>query len=82
MHKQAEQDLAVSLARQEHLAAERIRLAEVEAVADVRKSAIDLAMTMARKNLSENMSEADAVKLIDQSIADIPGLSQPKNKAA
>ncbi|MDR3423781.1 MAG: hypothetical protein P4M13_01700 [Alphaproteobacteria bacterium] len=74
MRKKADADLAAYLARQQELAAERIRLAESEAVADVRAAAIAMSMDSARKNLSENLSEGDAVRLIDQAVADVPML--------
>jgi len=52
MRQQAETDLTAFLTRHENLAAERIRVAEAQAVADVRAAAIDLAMSLARKTLS------------------------------
>lgn len=82
MRKRAETDMAAFLARHEQLASERIRMAEAEAMADVRAAAVDLAMSMARKTLSENMPEAEAAKLISQAIADIPALKGTKAKAA
>ena len=82
MRKRAETDLAAYLARHEQLASERIRMAEAEAVADVRAAAIDLAMTMARKTLTENLPEGDAAKLVSQAIGDIPALKGAKAKAA
>jgi F0F1-type ATP synthase membrane subunit b/b' len=57
-------------------------MAEAEAVADVRTAAIDLAMSLARKTLSEGLSDKDASKLIDQAISDIPALKADKAKAA
>jgi F-type H+-transporting ATPase subunit b len=82
MRQRAEQDLASSLLRHEQLASERIRLAEAEAMADVRASAIGLAMAMARKSLAENMSGGDAASLVDKVIAEIPALNKSKAKAA
>lgn len=82
LRKRAETDLAAFLTRQEKLASERIRLAEVEAVADVRAAAIDLAMSLARKTLTDNMSDNDAAKLVAQAIGDIPSLKGTKAKAA
>jgi F-type H+-transporting ATPase subunit b len=82
MQKQAETDLAASLKRQEQLAAERIRMAEAEAVAEVRAAAVALAMTLARKNLMENMPDAVSGNLIDKAIAEIPALDRGKAKAA
>lgn len=82
MRKQAEEDLAALLARHEQLAADRIRLAEAEAVADVRAAAIDLAMTLARKTLAENLPGHESSKLIDKAIGDIPGLKANKKAEA
>jgi F-type H+-transporting ATPase subunit b len=82
MRKEAERDLSQSLARHKQLATERIHMAEAQAISDVRAAAIDLAMSIARKTLSEKLSEGDAVKLIDQAIADIPALKAKKAEAA
>ncbi|MDE2029282.1 MAG: F0F1 ATP synthase subunit B [Alphaproteobacteria bacterium] len=82
MRRKAADDLEASLKRQEQIAAERIRLAEAEAVADVRRAAIDMAMTMARKALAENMPEADAARLVDQAIGDVSALKKTAPKAA
>ncbi len=82
MRKQAELDLAASLRRNEQLAAERIHLAEVEAVAEVRAAAVDMAMALARKALAEDMAPEDAAKLADQAIADIAKIKAVKGKAA
>ena len=69
---QAEADLKASLARQEQQAAERIRLAEVTALAEVRQRAIDLAIAEARGTLTTQLQGDAAAKLIDQAIADLP----------
>jgi F-type H+-transporting ATPase subunit b len=82
MRVQAEKELEISLARHKQLAAERIRIAEAEAVADVRNTAIQLAMSMARKSLSEGLTDGDAARLVDQAIADLPALAPSKAKAA
>lgn len=74
MRANAETALNAALERQQHLATERIRIAQDNAIAAVRHAAIDMAMEMARKNLSENMSEADAARLVEEAIADIPAL--------
>jgi F-type H+-transporting ATPase subunit b len=72
MRAQAEKDLASSLERQQQLASERIRMAESEAIADVRAAAIDLAMSLARKTLASGLTDSDAARLIDQAIAELP----------
>jgi F-type H+-transporting ATPase subunit b len=82
LRAQAEADLKESLARHEQQAAGRIRMAEADAVADVRAAAIDTAMKMARETLSSRLDEATASKLIDQAIADLPKLGGDKAKAA
>jgi len=82
MRKKAESDLATSLARHSQLAAERIRMAEADAIADVRAAAINAAMDIARKKLTDNLSDADAARLVDQAIADIPAMKAAKPKAA
>jgi F-type H+-transporting ATPase subunit b len=82
MQKQAAEDLATALARHEALATERIKMAEADAIADVRTAAINAALASARKTLAENMSDVDANKLIDQAIADIPSFKAAKPKAA
>lgn len=78
---QAEADLKASLARQEHQATERIRLAEAAALADVRQHAIDLAMTAARQSLQTSLHDDVVSKLVDQAIADLP-VASTKAKAA
>ena len=82
MRQKAEADLSASLSRREYLAGERIRMAEVEAVAEVRASAISLAVSLARKNLMENLSEDVASKLVDQAISDMPVVGLMKAEAA
>ncbi len=75
---QAEADLKAALARHEQQAAERIRLAETEALEAVRAAAVESAMASARKTLAEQGAGA---KLIDQAIAELPRLAG-KAKAA
>ena len=82
LRKNAEDELAATLAHHEELAAERIRMAEVEAIALVRSTAIDLAVSLARQTLTEKLSETDAARLIDLAIADMPSFGDSKAKAA
>ena len=82
MRKKAEADLAASLVRHQQLAAERIRMAQAEAMDDVRKAAVEAALKIARTTLTANMSDADAAKLVDQAIGEIPALKAEKQKAA
>lgn len=79
---QAEIDLKASLARHEQQAAERIRLAEAAAIAEVRQRAVDLAMDIARQSLGSKLQGETGAKLIDQAIADLPVSAPTKAKAA
>jgi F-type H+-transporting ATPase subunit b len=82
LKKQAEAELKEALARHVQQAEERIRLAESDAMAQVRAAAIDTAMAMARKTLASDIDSAQAAKLADQAIAELPQLAQTKAKAA
>jgi F-type H+-transporting ATPase subunit b len=82
MKSDAESDLKNALARHEQQAMERIRIAETEAMAEVRAAAIDLAMSMARKTLASELDATTATKLTDQAIADMPKAESAKAKAA
>ncbi len=79
MRRQAEANLKAMLERQQHMATERIRVAQDNAVAVVRAAAITMSMELARKNLSENLSDEDASKLVEEAINSIPAL---KTKSA
>jgi F-type H+-transporting ATPase subunit b len=79
---QAEADLKASLARHEQQATERIRMAEAEALVQVRVRAVDLAMNLARKTLGDKLQGDAAAKLVDQAIADLPTAGGDKAKAA
>jgi len=78
---QAEANLKASLARHEQQATERIRMAEVAALADVRQRAIDLAVKLAQSSLQGKLQGDIAAKLVDQAIADLPVVAA-KAKAA
>ena len=59
------------LARREKMAIEKIAQAEAQALAEVRREAIDVATQAARRLVSQQMTEERASKLVDQSIADL-----------
>jgi F-type H+-transporting ATPase subunit b len=82
MRLEAKNELVATLKRHETLATERIRLAEQEAVTEVRNAAIELAVSIAYKTLTEKISDADAGRLIDQAIGDIPALKAERAKKA
>lgn len=78
MRAKAETDLAAHLAHQQHMASERIRMAESDAVAMVRATAINMSMSLARKMLAEDASKTDAAGLVEAAISDIASLKLAK----
>ena len=82
MKAQTDIDLKNHLALHETLIAERIRIAESEAMDMVRMAAIDAAMKLARETLAVQIDEATAAKLVDQALAEMPNLTAAKAKAA
>jgi F-type H+-transporting ATPase subunit b len=82
LRKQAESDLKDALAKHEQQAAARIRMAEAEAIADVRNAIVDGAMKLARETLAAKLDDAVAAKLMEQAIAEMPKLAAKKAKAA
>jgi F-type H+-transporting ATPase subunit b len=82
LRAQAEAELKASLTRHEQQAAERIRLAENEAVAAVRGAIVAEALKLAEKTLAAQIDDAAASRLIDQAIADMPKLAATTAKAA
>jgi F0F1-type ATP synthase membrane subunit b/b' len=80
MRKQAESDVTAELERLKHASTERIRMAEEKALAAVRDHAVQIGMELARKELSDKMSENDAARLIDHAIDDVALLKATKAK--
>lgn len=78
MRKQADVDLSAFLSRQQHLASERIRMAQERAVAAVREEAVRLAMDLARKTLREDLSESDALGIFESAVDNLPEFSRVK----
>ncbi len=75
-------DIQAFIQRHEDMAVERIRLLEAKAMEDIRLRIIDAAMVQARKVLSQNLSEADNARLIEQALKDVVGQSKSKAIAA
>lgn len=69
--KEAAANLTASLARRERMALDKIAQAEVQAVAEVKSQAVDLAVAAARRILEQQMAGPRAGSLIDQSIAEL-----------
>jgi F-type H+-transporting ATPase subunit b len=78
----AEADLQAALERHEKQALNRIRMAENEAVTQVRDATIDAAMQLVRKALSEQIDDVTSTKLIEQAIKELPAAKPAKAKAA
>lgn len=66
--RQALQD---SLEKRGKLAEEKIALAELQAIGEVRAAAVDIAIAAAEKLIEDKLSVHDAERLIDQSIQDV-----------
>jgi F-type H+-transporting ATPase subunit b len=82
LRAEAEADLKDALIHHEQQAAARIRLAEAEAMTDVRNAVIEGAMKLARETLASRIDDAATAKLTEQAIAEMPKLGASKAKAA
>lgn len=71
--EEAEKNLERSMARREEMARDKIAMAEAEALQQVRELAIDVALTAARKLITDNLDDTRANQLIDTAIAELPG---------
>ncbi|MEQ9814143.1 MAG: F0F1 ATP synthase subunit B [Azospirillaceae bacterium] len=70
---QAMADLDQSLKRREAQAMDRIAQAEVNATAEVRGMAVDVAIAATREIIAKQLKDQDANRLIDQSIEGLSG---------
>ena len=73
LRARAEEDLAAALKRREQQALDRIAQAEAAAQAEVRNTAIDLAVSATRKLLEDRLDEKKAAGLVDRAIDELPG---------
>jgi F-type H+-transporting ATPase subunit b len=78
MRKEADAELESTLVRQQQLTTERIQLAQEKAISVVRDAAVTMGMELARRALTENLSQDDAAKLVEQAINEIPTLNVKK----
>ena len=69
---QAARDLEAALKRRQALALEKIALAEAQALAEVRNTAVDVAVAAVRRIMAEDLDAARKGKLIDDAIAELP----------
>ncbi|HXY99216.1 MAG TPA: F0F1 ATP synthase subunit B [Stellaceae bacterium] len=71
---QAERDLAAALERRQAQALEKIALAESKAAAEVRNTAVEVAVAAARRMLAQQLDAPRKSRLIDDAIAALPRL--------
>ena len=69
--KEAGTNLTAALARRERMALDKITQAEIQAVAEVRAQAVDLAVVAAQRILQQQMEGPRAGSLIDQAISEL-----------
>ncbi len=69
----AEAALEAEVKRRTDMALDKIAQAEAQVVQDVRNTSIEVAIKAAEKLISENLDDAKARSLIDESISDIEG---------
>jgi F-type H+-transporting ATPase subunit b len=72
LRQQAARDLEASLKRREAQALDRIAQAEAAAVAEVRNLTVDVAIAASRRILEAGIPAAQADRLIEQSISELP----------
>jgi F-type H+-transporting ATPase subunit b len=70
--EQGARELAQALERRQQLALEKIALAESRAAAEVRNTAVDVAVAALRDLLAHTLDPARRSALIDAAIADLP----------
>jgi F-type H+-transporting ATPase subunit b len=69
---QGARDLEAAVERRQRLATEKIALAESKAIAEVRNSAVDLAIAAVGHVLAQDLDAARRSALIDEAIAALP----------
>jgi F-type H+-transporting ATPase subunit b len=72
MKTRAEAELANTIKLRERQALDRIAQAEAKAMAEVRATAVDAAISATRTLLEERMRAGQGSELVDQAIADLP----------
>jgi F0F1-type ATP synthase membrane subunit b/b' len=71
-HARLRRHRCASRPRASHLALEKIALAESKAIAEVRNTAVDVAIAAVRQIASQTLDPGRKSKLIDAAIADLP----------
>ena len=70
--EQAARDLDAAIERRKRLALEKVALAESKATAEVRNTAVDVAIAAVREILAKTLDAPRKGKLIDDAIAELP----------
>jgi len=70
--ERAKRELEAAIERRQHLAVEKIALAEAKAVAEVRNTAVNIAMGAARQVIAERLGDRQGQVLVDQAITELP----------
>jgi F-type H+-transporting ATPase subunit b len=70
--EKARRDLEAAIERRERLGTEKIALAEAKALAEVRNTAVDVAIGAARRVIADSLGGAQGSALVDQAIGELP----------
>ena len=70
--ERSRRELEATIERRQRLAQEKIALAEAKAIAEVRNTAVDIAMGAARQVIAERLGDTQGQALVDQAIAELP----------
>jgi F-type H+-transporting ATPase subunit b len=70
--QQGLRDIEAAIERRQRLAEEKISQAEAKALAEVRSSAVDIAVAGARQVIRDELDQARGASLIDQAISGLP----------
>jgi len=70
--ERSRRELEATIERHQRLAQEKIALAEAKAIAEVRNTAVDIAMGAARQVIAERLGDTQGQALVDQAIAEPP----------
>lgn len=70
--ERAARDLAAAIERRQRLALERVALAESKAMAEVRDTAVDIAVAALRQVMAQDLDAQRRTALIDEAIAALP----------
>lgn len=68
---EAEEELAATVGRRTEAAMTKIDQAEAQALAEVRETAVDVAVSAARRMLAENLDDSRSDTLIDDAIGEL-----------